>query len=163
MKNPCYSKKGHKHKMINKLAYLLVTCLLTFASFAKGEKPISLPNEATVWTVYASLNTPSAEFFYSDKYIKKIGDIYEVEVLKNYQQLQYVGEGYGKEYSYMSSIEVQHINCKADSYQSKLVKAFRKSGAKEPAFYSEQTKDDWHSSEGNGGQRHLHRIICTKS
>jgi|GEM_PF-5673906 len=149
--------------MIKKATYFLLLCLLPFASFARDEKVISTPREGVTWTVYASLKSPSAEFYYSDDYIKKVGDVYEVEVLKNYQQLQYVGEGYGKEYSYMSSIEVQHINCKADLYQSKLVKAFRKSGAKEPAFYSEQTKDDWHSSEGNGGQRYLHRIICTKS
>jgi len=148
--------------MINKFAYLLVTCLLTFTSIAKGEKAISFPNEATAWTVYASLSTPSAEFFYSDHLIKKIGDIYEVEVLKNYNQLQYVGQGYGKEYNYMSSIEVQQIDCKTDLYQSKLVTAFKKTNAKEPAFYSEQTKGDWHSSEGNGGQRHLHKIVCAK-
>lgn len=146
--------------MIKKAIYFLLLCLLPFALFARGDKAISAPRDGVTWTVYASLKSPSAEFYYSDDYIKRVGDLYEVEVLKNYQQLQYVGEGYGKEYSYMSSIEVQHIDCKADSYQSKLVKAFRKSGAKEPAFYSEQTKDDWHSSEGNGGQRYLHKIVC---
>jgi hypothetical protein len=71
-----------------------------------------------------------------------------------------VGKGYGKEYSYRSSIEVQHIDCNTDSYQSKLVKAFRDLDAKEPAFYSEQNKGDWRSYEGNGGQQYLHQIIC---
>jgi hypothetical protein len=146
--------------MIKKFTLLLMCCPLSFFAWAKSDLPLDIPKQDTKWNVYASLKTPNAEFYYSDDYIKKIGDIYEVEVLKNYQQLQYVGEGYGKEYSYMSSIEVQNINCKADSYQSKLVKAFRKSGAKEPVFYSEQTKDDWHSSEGNGGQKHLHKIVC---
>jgi hypothetical protein len=148
--------------MIKKLTYFLSMFSISFALFAKEEKVVSIPKEGVAWTIYASLKSPSAEFYYSDDYIKEVGGVYEVEVLKNYQQLQYIGEGYGKEYSYMSSIEVQHINCKADSYQSKLVKAFRKSGAKEPAFYSEQTKDDWHSSEGNGGQKYLHRIVCAK-
>ncbi len=148
--------------MIKKLTYFLLMFSVPFTSFGKEEGAISAPRDGVTWAVYASLVEPKAEFYYSDDYIKKVGDLYEVEVLKNYQQLQYVGEGYGKEYSYMSSIEVQHIDCKADSYQSKLVKAFRKTGAKEPAFYSEQTKNDWHSSEGNGGQKYLHRIVCAK-
>lgn len=146
--------------MIKKLTYFLLMFSVSFALFAKTEKDASAPKEGVTWTVYASLKVPSAKFYYSDDYIKKVGDVYEVEVLKNYQQLQYVGEGYGKEYGYMSTIEVQHIDCNADSYQSKLVKAFRKAGAKEPAFYSEQTKGDWHGSEGNGGQRYLHKIVC---
>ena len=129
--------------MIKKLTYFLLMLLVPFASFAKEEKVISVPKEGITWVLYASLVEPKAEFYYSDDYIKKVGD------------------GYGREYSYMSSIEVQHIDCKADSYQSKLVKAFRKPGAKEPTFYSEQTKGDWHSSEGNGGQKYLHKIVYT--
>lgn len=146
--------------MIKKLTYFVLMFSVSFASYARDEKVISAPRDGVTWTVYASLKSPSAEFYYSDDYIKKVGDVYEVEVLKNYQQLQYVGEGYGNEYSYMSSIEVQHIDCNTDTYQSKLVKAFRKTGANEPAFFSEQTKGDWHSSEGNGGQRYLHKIVC---
>ena len=146
--------------MIKKITYFLFMFSVPFTSFGREENAVSMPKEGVTWTVYASLKSTSAEFYYSDDYIKRFGDLYEVEVLKNYQQLQYVGEGYGKEYSYLSSIEVQHIDCKADSYQSKLVKAFRKPGAKEPAFYSEQTKGDWRGSEGNGGQRHLHKIVC---
>jgi hypothetical protein len=146
--------------MIKKITFLLLSISLSWGSFAKDDLPLSSLISGTEWNVYASLADPKAEFFYSKDYIKKIGDVYEVEVLKNYQQLQYVGEGYGKEYSYMSSIEVQHIDCKTNRYQSKLVKAFKKVNAIEPAFYSEQTKGDWHSYEGNGGQKHLHKIVC---
>lgn len=146
--------------MIKKITFLLLSCLVSI--FAKAEAKLSLgvPNADTEWIVYASLDKPKAEFFYSNEYIKKVGSLYEVEVLKNYEDLQFVFERYGAEYNYMSSIEVQHIDCKTNKYQSKLVKSFKKSNAVEPAFYSEQTKGDWHSSDGNGGQRHLHKIVC---
>lgn len=146
--------------MIKKITFLLLSCIVF--TFAKADVNLSLavPKANTNWIPYARLGEPKAHFFYSQDYIKKTGDLYEVEVLKNYEELQYVGEGYGAEYNYMSSIEVQHIDCKADRYQSKLVKAFRKHNAREPAFYSEQTKGDWRDSGGNGGQKHLHEIVC---
>jgi hypothetical protein len=119
-----------------------------------------VPKDGVQWEIYAGLTKPEAEFFYSSDYIKKVGGLHEVQVLKNYKELQYVGEGYGVEYAYMSSIEVQHINCKENKYQSKLVKAFKESNAKTPAFYSKQTKGDWIGLDGNGGQKHLHEIVC---
>jgi hypothetical protein len=146
--------------MIKKITLLLLSSSLSLALFAKEPLPLSAPKDGTEWNVYASLADPKAEFFYSKDYIKKIGDLYEVEVLKDYEKLQYVGEGYGAEYNYMSVIEVQHIDCKTNKYQSKLVKAFKMPKAKEPAFYSEQTQNDWRSTDGNGGQRHLHKIVC---
>ena len=146
--------------MIKKLTFLLLCYPISFVTLANSSLPLGIPKDGTKWIVYASLSEPKAEFFYSPNYIKRIGDLYEVEVLKNYSNLQYVGEGYSAEYNYMSSIEVQHIDCRLSKYQSKLVKAFKKSNAEEPAFYSEQTKGDWHSSDGNGGQKHLHKIIC---
>jgi len=146
--------------MIKKLISLLLCCSIPVIGWANSNLPLFVPMDGTKWIAYASLDEPNAEFLYSPDYVRKIGDLYEVEVLKNYSNLQYVGEGYSAEYNYMSSIEVQHIHCKSNKYQSKLVKAFKKSNAVEPAFYSEQTKGDWHSSDGNGGQKHLHKIIC---
>ena len=146
--------------MFKKITFLLLSCLLSLAVFASNESLLSVPKDGVQWRIYAGLTKPESEFFYSNDYIKKVGGLYEVQVLKNYKELQYVGEGYGAEYAYMSSIEVQHINCKKDKYQSKLVKAFKESNAKAPAFYSQQTKGDWRSSDGNGGQKHLHEIIC---
>lgn len=146
--------------MIKKITLILLSSTLSLALFAKGDLPLSAPQEGAEWNVYASLDEPKAKFFYSKDYIKKIGNLYEVEVLKNYEKLQYVGEGYGAEYNYMSAIEVQHIDCKTNKYQSKLVKAFNKPMAKDPAFYSEQTQGDWRSSNGNGGQKYLHELVC---
>jgi hypothetical protein len=146
--------------MIKKITFLLLSCIVSIFAKADGNLSLGVPNADTKWIVYANLDKPKAEFLYSSEYIKKIGNLYEVEVLKNYEELQYVGEGYGSEYNYLSSIEVQHIDCKANRYQSKLVKAFKKSNAVEPAFYSEQTKGDWFSSDGRGGQKYLHKIVC---
>jgi hypothetical protein len=148
--------------MNKKLISLLLYCSIPMVAWANSSLPLSIPKAGTKWIPYASLDEPKAEFLYSSDYVRKIGDLYEVEVLKNYSNLQYVGEGYGAEYSYMSATEVQHIDCSLNKYQSKLVKAFKKTNAVEPAFYSEQTKGDWHSSDGNGGQKHLHKIICVK-
>jgi hypothetical protein len=146
--------------MFNKITLLLLSNLLSLAVFASNDPLLSAPKDGVQWKIYAGLTKPEAEFFYSNDYIKRVGDLYEVQVLKNYKELQYVGEGYGAGYAFMSSIEVQHINCKQDKYQSKLVKAFKESNAKVPAFYSQQTKGDWISSDGNGGQKHLHKIVC---
>lgn len=146
--------------MIKKITFLLLSCVVSTVVLAEGNHSLGVPKADTSWIIYATLDKPKAKFLYSNNYIKKVGNLYEVEVLKNYDELQFVGEGYGADYNYMSSIEVQHIDCKLNRYQSKLVKAFKKSNAIEPAFYSEQTKSDWHSPDGNGGQKYLHKIVC---
>jgi hypothetical protein len=121
---------------------------------------MTTPKADSKWNLYASLNKPTAKFYYSDNYINKVGEIIEVEVLKNYDNQQYVGNGYSKDFAYRSVIEVQYVDCKTGRYQSKLVKAFKQLDAKQPAYYSEQTIEEWRSYKGNGGQEYLHQIIC---
>jgi hypothetical protein len=156
-------KKDIKIKMIHKSIYPLCLYLVSFAALAEDNVGMATPKFNTQWSLYASLNKPSAKFYYSDNYRNKVGEIIEIEVLKNYDKQQYVGNGYGKDFTYKSVIEVQHIDCNTGKYQSKLVKAFKQLDAKEPAYYSEQTAGEWRSSEGNGGQKYLHQIVCQNS